>query len=245
MSQGFQGFDENSMQDFNMAQQQPFLHRASDPLAFMQHSQLARAARDMPLHDLTKPEDNMPWSGQFRAGLQQRHQQFHPQTWQGNVNQRGAKTEPVPNQDAYIERHSDPKTSEVSDSAYGSMPTSSGLDNYNSNKTELEQDFQSHYFEPFKVEHSSESLLAIHPDPPRSVKSEGHHLTTQYRDNRRRQQVPRCEHCGKQPKNPSDAKYVICTCYTVALIVLIDKCIGSTSSRTSNRIVARSQIAND
>lgn len=34
-------------------------------------------------------------------------------------------------------------------------------------------------------------------------------------------------------------------CYTVALIVLIDKCTGSTSSRTSNRIIAENQIAND
>lgn len=221
-SQGFQGLDESPMQEFNMAQQQPFTHRASDPLAYMhmQYSQLARVGRDMPLHQLTKSQNNMPWSGQYRDGLQQQQQQFNPHTWQGDLNQRGAKTEPVPNQGSYVERNASQKGSEVSDSAYASMPTSSGLlESYNSNKNELEQDFPSHYFEGFKSEHSNEAILV--PDPPRSVKSEGHHLTPHPRDGRRRQQVRRCEHCSKQPKNLSDAKYVICTCYTQ--IVLIDK----------------------
>ncbi|KAF2172480.1 hypothetical protein M409DRAFT_50172 [Zasmidium cellare ATCC 36951] len=207
--QGFQGFDPNLMPDFNnmAAQQQPFTHRASDPLAYMhmQYNELARAGRDMPVHHLTKPEDNMPWNGQFRDGVQQQHQQFDPRAWQGNVNERGAKTEPVPNQQTYIGRIGSQKSSDVSDSAYASLPTSSvPVENYNSNKQELEQDFQSPCFDTLKSEHGSEVHLAISaPDPPRSVKSEGHHLT---RDSRRRVQLVPCSWCGKQPKNLSDAK---------------------------------------
>lgn len=225
-SQGFQGFDPNLMPDFNnmAAQQQPFTHRASDPLAYMhmQYNELARAGRDMPLHHLTKPEDNMPWNGQFRDGVQQQHQQFDPRAWQGNVHERGAKTEPVPNQQTYIGRIGSRKSSNVSDSAYASLPTSSvPVENYNSNKQEPEQDFQSPYFDTLKSEHGSEADLTISaPDPPRSVKSEGHHLT---RDSRRRVQLVPCTWCGKQPKNLSDAKYVTCSCDTVVQGISIDK----------------------
>ncbi|KAK4507861.1 hypothetical protein PRZ48_001596 [Zasmidium cellare] len=222
-SQGFQGFEGNLGPDFNnMAQQQPFTHRASDPLAFMQYSELAHAARNMPIDHLTKPQGQLPWNGQFRDGAHQQHQQFDHRTWQGNSNGRGAKTEPVPNQEPYIDRIASRKTSDVADSAYVSLTSSNAnVEAYNSNTQELEQDFQpSQYYDTVKSEHGSEAHLAINPpEPPQSVKSEGHHLTPHHhRDRRTRQQVGPCKECGKQPKNFSDAKYVTCNCDTVARI---------------------------
>lgn len=209
LSQGYQKFDSSQMSEFNLTQQH-YGHRASDPLlGSLQLSDLARAGREAPVQRLTKPEHHQPWNSQIRHAFQQQQQNFDPQVWQGNLNLRGAKTEPVPHHENYIQHFGSQNGSEAEDSTYASMPTSSvPHDTFNLDKRELEKDFPSGgYFPALKSEQGSEYHLAINPpNPPQSVKSEGHHLTTQPRDNRRRQTVRPCEVCGRRPKNLSDAK---------------------------------------
>lgn len=186
---------------YSNGHQQQVLHRASDPLDLLQFHRNVGAANELPMHNLTKPVHDTAWNAQLRSLQQQPH--FGQSTCEdSSMVEIGAGTEPMPNQDIY--RLSPHESSEVSDSAYESMPTSGGApEAYNTDGNELMGGYLVTDFRRSPVAPSAKM------DPPRVVRSEGQFLTPSSKS-RRKQYVGPCPFpgCNKQPKNQSDAKYV-------------------------------------
>ncbi|KAK4634259.1 hypothetical protein CLAFUW4_00867 [Fulvia fulva] len=199
--QGFQNYHGIPSDVYGNGQSQQMHHRASDPLDLSQFHRYANSASDLPLHNLTKPAHDTAWNSESMVQLSH----FIPPIWNG-MSKPGARTEPIPYQDVY--RQSPLKSSEVSDSAYESMPTSGGAQEvYTTGNNALARDYFTSDLKPISTGLPSKA------NPSRSVKSEGQFLIAR-NNSRRKQYIGPCRFpgCKKQPKNQSDAKYVEPAC---------------------------------
>ncbi|EME50190.1 hypothetical protein DOTSEDRAFT_68902 [Dothistroma septosporum NZE10] len=198
--QVFQNYHGMSSDTYNDGNQQHLLHRASDPLDLSQFHRNIDAATDLSIQNLTKPVNDTAWNSQRPSLPQQLYFNQFPWNYGGMATK--AMTEPTPNQDICLFK-SPHKSSDVSDSAYDSMPTSGGAveDSYNANSSELMGGYFHADLKPHMVEPPAEMNI------PRSVKSGGQFLAPPAHNNRRKQPVDRCRvpGCNKQPKNQSDA----------------------------------------
>ncbi|SMR42681.1 unnamed protein product [Zymoseptoria tritici ST99CH_3D1] len=185
--------DVNQNTNFNARQQTYHAsHRASAPMAYnlprppMEDSldlssfdALAQnTVHNVGLEDVIKPEHNTPWSGTQRSGMQQNLQ---PTLGRSSY----VRSEPALKQD---------RTSDAADSGYYEQLGTMGMQEYNTNRPELEQDYGY-----FPSSHSGKVAA-----DRMSVVSDGYSRLP--RERRIRRTLAPCQACGRSPKNQSDSK---------------------------------------